>query len=154
MASEDAALALGAVGAWVRAAERTVPAAAARLRSVLSPAADETVRALIAQLDDEKFQVRQRATDLLAKVRPAVEPQLRKALTQPLSAEAKSRIELILRMPTIRAELSATQRRQLARLILALQWTASPAARDLLKSIAATYPDADIQNEAWSAAQR
>src|SRR5262249_10173542 len=53
---------------------------------------------LIADLNDDEFGVRERASALLEKAGSAAEAALRKALAAPASAEARKRIEQLLRL--------------------------------------------------------
>jgi hypothetical protein len=108
-----------------------------RLGPCLRPRKDPRKRAvaqLIAQLDDDSFAVRERATRLLIERGPGVRPKLRKVLRGKPSLEVRTRIARVLRRLTDPPP-TATDLRAL-RAIAALARIDTPASRALLAEIA------------------
>jgi hypothetical protein len=81
---------------------------ATRPATAANPPADFGLRArqLITQLDDDQFRKREQATRDLQRLGRAVIPELRAALEQPASAEARRRLELLLDWYRVRLELT------------------------------------------------
>ena len=92
LASDDAAEAYRAVILMRRNPKQSLPFLAARL----GPVAVRDVEKLIGQLDDDDFDVRERATRELIVLGRGAESGMRKALRTPVSAEAKRWLESIL----------------------------------------------------------
>src|SRR5262249_32607532 len=86
----DAGKAYRAVGA-LAAAEQTVPFLAERVRPVAAPDAKRVAK-LLAELDDERFEVREQASRELEGLGVLAEPALRQALAGRPSAEARRRL--------------------------------------------------------------
>jgi hypothetical protein len=62
--------------------------------------------ALIRQLDDDQFEVREQAQQRLTLLRWSVEPQLRAALEGAISIETRARLDYVLAIDTNRARAS------------------------------------------------
>jgi WD40 repeat protein len=107
----------------------------------------------IAELDDDDFAVRERATvDLEACLRWA-EPALRKALANPPSVEAGRRIERILEK--LKGGTPWAQERvRVLRAIGVLERIATPVARESLRGVAAQAPEAEFRQAAKAALAR
>src|SRR5262249_2850027 len=107
---------------------------------------------LIAELNDDEFGVRERASALLEKAGGAAEAALRKALAAPPSAEAKKRIEHLLRLLPpggLRAEDLAAIRG-----VQVLEYIGTAEARKLLAQLARAGAGRRLGEEADSALAR
>jgi hypothetical protein len=147
---EDAAKAHRAV--WLLAADpkHALPLLKEQLRPV--PAGEEKQLArLIAQLDDDSFEVREKATQELAKL-PGAESALRKALDGTASAEVRERARFALEARE-RAESSAEWAAAL-RALEVLEQLGTPEARDWLRTLAKGEPRARLTQEAKAALKR
>jgi RNA polymerase sigma factor (sigma-70 family) len=99
-------------------------------RTVEKPSVEE----LIAQLDDDAFEVRQRATRLLKEKSGRIAPQLREALKTTRSAEVRARLKQVLRHAG--DEAPTAEELRAVRAITALGRIDTPASRALLAEIA------------------
>jgi hypothetical protein len=152
LAGADAGRAYAAV--W-RLAEAPGPSAVAFLRERVKPVTDaelKKARALIAELDSDTFEVREKAFKQLADLGGAAEPALRAALAGKPSPEARRRLTTLLtnlphaaRSPEVRRHLRA---------ILVLEQIASPEARALLGELAAGASYAAQTREAKASLER
>jgi hypothetical protein len=95
LGSKDTVRARRAVWALAATPEKSVPLLRGRLRPVPLSASRRLDR-LIAELDDERFEVRQRATRALEALGVDVEPALRKALAHGPPLEQRKRLERLL----------------------------------------------------------
>lgn len=126
--------------------------AAGYLRARLKPTADaERVRALISQLDDDRFAVRERASAELRRHGLTAMPGLRRALTAAPSPEAGRRIALILDSDA--AQHIEPEVLQTLRAVAALEEMDTPDARSALRDLAAGNPD-DVHTAAAKRALR
>jgi len=107
----------------------------------------QQVARLLAELDSEDFQVRSRAVKELEKWEEAAEPALRQALKGNPSLELRRRIEQLLE------ELNRPLRRW-QRVVEVLEWTDTPAARELLEKMAADAPWEAVGREAKATLKR
>jgi RNA polymerase sigma factor (sigma-70 family) len=148
----DAAKAFRAIGDLVVAGDEAALYLKKQLSPVPIPDAALTERAtqLVADLDSDKFAVRQKAMVELDKMGDAAAGALRKALAAPLSLETRRRIEQIL--TGLDGKQGALHLRK-SRALEALELIATSAARDVLQALAAGDPGARLTQEA-SAAQR
>jgi len=132
----DALAGKDAAGAWrgVRALAAAPGPAAPLLKDRLKQrdAPEGRLARLIADLDDDDFDVREKATAELDRLKGEAVPALRKALAARPSAEAKQRIEGLLAKS---AELSADELRAL-RAVCALEWMGTAEAKDALQAVA------------------
>jgi WD40 repeat protein len=100
-----------------------------------APAPDaKRIAQLIADLDGNQFEVREKANQELEKLGKAAEPVLRQALTGDLSLEARRRVEHVLARPE--APLSTPEDIRLVRAIEVLGRIGSPEAKEVLRSLA------------------
>ncbi len=149
LAGADAAAAFGAMR---RLMARAGPAAAL-LADRLKPAATAEVRVIeqhIAALDADAFGARQKAAAELAKVIDQAEQPLRRALKNAASAEAKRRIEALLRG----AEVPSPERLRELRAVEVLERAGTAEARKLLGELAGGANDARLTREAMEALGR
>jgi hypothetical protein len=124
-----------------------VPMLRARL---LRPAPSaERVAALIADLDAGAFAPRERAGAELRELGRVVEPALKRALEAGPTIEAHRRLERLLKDIT-----GPGERARPVRAVQALEYANTPAARTLLKDLAAGPADEPLSQEAKAALER
>lgn len=148
---DDAAKAGEAVWRLAAAPKSSLP----YLRGRLKPAAGADARGLaklLADLDDDDFDVREKATQDLTALGRAAEPALRAALAKGPSLEAKTRIERVL-AALARATFSAEQIRTL-RAVEVIEHAAAPEARELLEALAKGASDSPLTRDAKAALAR
>lgn len=96
LGSSDAFVVAPARRLFAAGGKETVTFLSERLKKEEPADGDKKVMKLIAELDDEEFEVRQRASAELAKLGEKAERLLKKALAETKSAEVKRRIEMLL----------------------------------------------------------
>jgi hypothetical protein len=147
----DAAAGYAALGQLVLSPERAVPFLGKQLQSI-KPVDSKRIERLIADLDSDKFTVREQATKELAALGEHAGPALRKAQSGGPSAEARRRLETLLdRLEA--GSLSVETVRQI-RAVEALESIANPEARGLLDKLAAGPAETRLTQESKSAAGR
>jgi RNA polymerase sigma factor (sigma-70 family) len=151
LASEDAGGAYQAVRRLTVAATQSVPFLREHLRPVakVEPA---RVAELIANLDNDKFATREKATAELAQLGEAAVPALRKALAASPSPEVRRRAEPLLEKWT--NLLPTSDRLQALRALEALEHAGTPDARRTLQAIADGEPSARLTREARDSRDR
>jgi WD40 repeat protein len=97
------------------------------------PADERRFAKLLAELDDDEFSVRERATARLTELGRDVEPGVRRVLAGEPSAEVRKRLEVVL------AGLPAVPPLRVRRAIHLLECSPAPEARDLLERLAAAW---------------
>jgi HEAT repeat protein len=120
------------------------------LRPVAAVSAEQ-VKRLIAELDDDDFNVRERATADLAKMGGAADAALRQALEGRPSAELRQRVQHLL--DAKRADPEPEQMRR-SRAFEALEGMATPEAKKLLEELAKGAPGAALTEESKAALAR
>src|SRR5207249_2510531 len=95
----------------------------------------DRVGQLIAQLDDDSFVIREKATCELCRLVRWAEPAVRKALANPPSLEAQRRMEQVLRQ-TKGDTPAGLERVRLMRVIDFLEKAGTPEAKQLVETIA------------------
>lgn len=144
---EDAAKAYRAIWSLVAVRQQALALLKGKLRR--EKAETEQAQQWIAQLDDDQFPVRQKATAELEKMGAAAGPALRGKLAEELSGEMRRRIESLL------DKLDAPQRRvRLDRTLAVLEHMGTPEALEFLKSLASGSPDIRQTQEAKAALDR
>jgi RNA polymerase sigma factor (sigma-70 family) len=135
-------------GLWLLAAvsKDSVPFLAEALRPP-PPVDEKRVARLVADLDDERFEVREKAQAELAKLGAAAEPALRKALQQAPSIELRRRVEGLL------APQQRNHRRTL-RAVEVLELIGTPEAKQLLERLSRDPNDAELARAARTALER
>jgi WD40 repeat protein len=152
LAGDDVDKASTAVDVLAGAPKEAVRFLGERLLGVKRDQAEKDIAALIGQLDDDDFAVRQNASEGLAKLGHAALPQLKMALNKQPSAEARNRIELLLSKMN-QTDLTKEQRRwQWA--IMALELAGTPEARKLLQEVARGNAGAWLAQEAQASLKR
>ncbi|HZT82619.1 MAG TPA: hypothetical protein VFA26_20485, partial [Gemmataceae bacterium] len=151
LGGDDAARAFAALGTLAPAPDLALPPLRGCLRPV-APLSRERLARLVRDLDDDDFEVRERATDELAQLGGAAEGALRRALEGKPSAELKQRVELLLG----KLQTASTSPRRLleSRALELLERLRAPEAKELLKELAAGDADAWLTREAKAALGR
>jgi WD40 repeat protein len=154
LSGEAAGPALRAVHALAAAPGQSVPFLMARLRVAppgKGPSEEELAR-LVGELNDDSFEVRQRAEAALAKMGRSAEAVLRRAAAKPPSAEVRRRATRLL------AKLAPARPRpedlRAVRGVQALEYAGTAEARELLTRLAAGPPTERLTREAKPAAAR
>jgi RNA polymerase sigma factor (sigma-70 family) len=150
LAAGDAAAAYSAVWELAERPAESIPFLKDKLVAAESVDANR-VKEWLADLDNEAFAVREVAAKELAKVADRIEGSLRRALTDNPSAEKKRRLEALL--DTL-DQVRSSDRVRLARAVTALEWAATPAARQLLETLAAGDATAMLTTVAKAAVDR
>jgi WD40 repeat protein len=147
----DAAKSYAAIGRLVASGGVAVPFLGKHLEAA-SAADTKPIEQLIKALDDEKFEVRERATKELAAMGDRAAPSLRKALAGTRSAEAKQRLSALLAQVDAAAPSAETLREM--RAVEALEAIGNPEARRLLEKLAALPLEMRLTLEAKASANR
>jgi hypothetical protein len=124
------------------------------LRGHLQPVEEielKRVERLIADLDSERFGVRDSAAKELAKLTWEFESAIRRALERKLSQEVRRRLQAILAAPL---EVQPTQTLRTLRAIQVLERIGIAEARELLRKLANGPPDARLTQEAKASLER
>jgi WD40 repeat protein len=150
LASEDAARAYQAL--WLLAAmpERAVPLLRDRLRPAAA-AAPEHIARLVADLDSDRFAVRQRAEEELGNLLDVAEAALRAALAGQPSVEVRRRIEVLLNQLD---PCTSPERLRALRALEVLEQIGTPEAQQVLEKLAQGAPQARLTQEAKAALRR
>jgi hypothetical protein len=144
LASTDAARAYQ-VMRTLAATDQAVPFLAEHL--IVKRPDSRQVALLLADLDSDDFQVRSQAATELKKLGEAAEPALQQVLKDKPSLEVRRRIQQLLDalQPGLVRWLRGVE---------VLEWIDTPAARELLKKLAATPPPKEVGREATAALKR
>jgi WD40 repeat protein len=151
LAGKDASQAWKAVGVLAGSGDKSVLFLRDHLRPT-STKEQETIRRWAADLDNDDFATRERASRELASLAWEAEPVLLNALAANPSAEARVRIERILSSPLISKWPSDALRK--SRAVCVLENIGSPAARELLEQLAKGPPEARLTQEANASLRR
>jgi hypothetical protein len=149
--SEGAAPAYAALAALVAAPKQSVPFLRERLEPAV-PADPKQVARLIADLDNDSFETRDKATAGLEKLGELAEPALRKALKADPSAETRQRLESLIEKASASAPGGARARKM--RVVEALEQMDTADARQFLEALAKGAPEAHLTQEAKAAVGR
>jgi RNA polymerase sigma factor (sigma-70 family) len=150
LGGEDGAAAYRAVWA-LAAARQAVPFLAERLRP-MPGVEDKRLTRLIAELDSEQFEVRNRAAKELEQLGELAEPALRKALAGKPSVEVRRQLKLLLDQLASR-NLSAEQLKA-PRAVEVLEQLGTPAARQVLEELTTGAFQASLTREARASLER
>ena len=153
LASPDAATAGLAVGRLAADPADAVPYLTKHVRPAEGKAADEAaVAKLVADLDSDDFDVREKAEHELAAAGPAAAPALRKALENDPSEEVWQRAKRLFgKLPGPDVSPEALRQR---RVVEVLERAATPDARDGLEALVKGCPWADLTDDARAALKR
>ncbi|MGH7223037.1 MAG: hypothetical protein ACRELF_07405, partial [Gemmataceae bacterium] len=151
LGDHDAASANRALAALTAAPAQTLPLFKERLRPLGKPLDRKRLARLIAELDDDAFKVRERATRELALVGPDAADALRQAMFKDPSAEVKKRIEdLLSRLKTG----GDSERLRFLRAVEVLERIGTPQARELLRELAGKPMAAQLREEVQASLRR
>lgn len=153
LASTDAAAAYRAIWKLVAGSKDSVPFIQEHLRPV-SPVDALTVSRLVADLDSDLFQTREKATEQLEKLAELAEPALRRALQGKPPLERRQRIDRLLERLVEQRDNPSSERLRMLRAVEALEHMDTPVARRVLEEYAKGEPAANITNEAKAALER
>jgi RNA polymerase sigma factor (sigma-70 family) len=133
LADADEGRAASAQRTLAAAAVETLPYLRTRLQE-WTDAEPSRIARWLADLDDNQFKVRQQATAELKRLGPAVLPELKKALAQTPSAEARRRLEELLTLVERGADVSPVPPPE--RVLAVLERIDTPEARQLVDKLA------------------
>jgi hypothetical protein len=151
LAQSDAAAGFQAQGRFLAEPGQAVAWFAARVPPA-SPPGPARVKALLADLDQDDFATRARATAELRKHWPATAAALREFTGKPSSLEARRRAEGILR--EMEKAITPPDALRALRAAEVLEWIATKEARTLLRELAKGAPEAQLTREAAAACTR
>src|SRR5262249_17386350 len=114
----------------VRARKESVPFLRDKLKAPPANADDKRIVKWIAELDDEEFDIREQAFRALDKIGETAVKHLQKARDSG-SAEAKKRVEALLKSRGIEDGSITPGQLRLIRVIRILEWSATPEARGI-----------------------
>jgi hypothetical protein len=150
--SEDGPTVNGAMWALAAAPEQGVPFIHDQMRPLFGGDAQRAAK-LIVDLDDDSFDVRERASAGLAAMGPAIGPLLKQALAGTQSSEVRQRLEILL------SKLKETipwerERLRIFRALTALEQSGAPAGRDVLEATAKGAVEPELKAAAREALER
>jgi len=151
LAGDDPAKAYQAVWGLAGSSKKSATWIGERVRPVAAADPKRTA-ALIADLDSNRFAVRERAARALDELGDSAAPALRKALADGPSMEARERIEGLLAklgQRSVPPELARA-----VRAVEALEYAGTPEARRVLEKLAGGIAEARLTREAKSAVER
>ncbi len=149
LGNEDAAKAYQAVYTLIAGRKETLTFLQQQIRPAAGPDA-QRIAQMLADLDDNKFAVREKASDELAKLGELALPALQKTLAGQPTPEVRYRVEILL------AKLSTPtpERLRVQRAVMVLEQIGSPEAKQLLETLAKGAEGALLTEEARAARQR
>jgi WD40 repeat protein len=151
LADADAAKAALAMADLGRMTDEAVPLLKARLKPAAAPPA-ERVERLIADLDSDTFDVRQKAFRELRGLHEQAAPALRKALKGTPSAELARQARQLL--SDLDGPITDPERLRPLRAVEVLERLGTPAAKELLEALAKGDPDARLTQDAQASLER
>jgi WD40 repeat protein len=151
LALTDAKAAYQAIAALAATPGQAVPFLSEKLKPVAEPD-PKRVSALIADLDNEDFAVRQKATAALEKLAELVAPELRAARGKAASLEMARRIDKIL--DSIASQPPPPEKLRDLRAVEALEYMATANARAILQTLSRGAPGAHLTRDAQAALLR
>lgn len=154
--ADDATRAYRAVWRLAAAPDQAVPFLRERLRPAREPDSTnvERIVQLIADLDNDAFAAREKASRELATLGKEAEPALRKALASGPSVESKRRIEELLRNLTESLPSPPPEQLRQLRALAVLEYAATPEAKECLQTLAGGVAEARLTREAKAALER
>jgi hypothetical protein len=152
LADDDGSSVYRAIWKLAGVPRQTVPMAQQRLRWLLSANAKKIAQ-LLANLDDDDFRTRERATLELEKLVEPAESALRKALVNPPSLEVRRRLDRILNKQR-GPGMWPRERLRALRVIEVLHMIGNAEAREVLSTLAQSAPDLDLIDEAKAALEQ
>jgi WD40 repeat protein len=152
LAGEDARKAYRAIWALAAAPEQALPFLRKRVQPAVAVPPDPRIARLLADLDDDHFATREKATRELARLGRRAGPALRQVWDNPPSLEARLRAERLL--AKLGPQIPAPQELRLVRAVAALEQMGSPAAAKMLQTLAKGHAEARLTQEAKAALRR
>lgn len=150
--NEDGAVANRALWDLAAASDQSAPFLRDRLGPLLGGDVGRASK-LIADLDSDDFDTREKASTDLAAMGQAVEPLLRRAFDHTESTEARQRLQVLL--GKLKTALPwAQQRPRVLRALAALELSGAPAARELLEAVAKGALEPEVKQAAREALDR
>ena len=151
LAEKEAVKGVGAGEELILLGDATTTLLSRHMNPVLSaPAA--TLKKLIADLDDGKFEVRDRAETKLAEYGATAETALRESSKSDLSVQARSSVRSLL--SRLGGRSASGEMLRMSRAIYVLETLGTPKARLLLAKLAGGAPEAPLSKEAKAATER
>jgi WD40 repeat protein len=150
LASDDAAHAFAAIVRLVRAPRLTVPFLKDHVQPVTSPSAERLAK-LIADLDNNRFAVREKATSELVQLGELAEPALRAVLEDKPPPETRERVKAVLDR---RHQAWTGNRLRNWRVTQVLESIGTREAQSVLKTLAEGAPASRLTQEAQAALNR
>ena len=155
LGNRDVAVAQRAIRTLVAGRKDSVAYVADRLRARPLSASEKPIVKLIANLDDNRFKVREEATQELQKLGERAVPFLEAAAHEGTSLEVRRRAGLLLKGRHLDDSGLTTEQARLLRGIRVLEWSATPQARQALERAAGGLLEAaGLTDEARRALQR
>jgi hypothetical protein len=153
LASDDPAVSAPALWALTAGKKESVPYLRDHLKP--GPAPDEKeILKLIADLDDERFKVREAAEEELGKRGEAATALLRKALRETNSAEVRTRVERLLEKRKSADEMGSPEHQRLRRVVRLLETVGSDEAKKALEALGKEAAHDRVRQEAKKALER
>jgi hypothetical protein len=155
LASPDASLHAPAWWALVGGAADSVPFFRQRLQAQsLAPKEERQIARLLAELDDDKFMVRENATRQLARLGERAVPMLQECHDTTSSLEVRARIEQILRKRAPQETALTPDQRRTLRVIHILEQIGTEEARRVLEIVSRQAAEGELREEAVEALRR
>ncbi|MGH7226177.1 MAG: WD40 repeat domain-containing protein, partial [Gemmataceae bacterium] len=154
LTSTDAAAAQRTIRTLVAGSEDSIPFIRKHLRPTISPVDVRAIAHFVADLDSDQFATREKATEQLEKLGELAEPALRDALRGKPPLETRQRIDRLLENLAAQRDNPSPERLRMLRVLEALEYMDTPAARRALEELAKGAPAADLTNEANAALKR
>jgi hypothetical protein len=151
LAKPDAGAGFQAQGRFLAEPGKAVQWFAARVTPAVVPD-PALVKALIADLDNQNFASRERATAHIKELWPATAVALREVVAKSSTLEARRRAEVIIR--EMEKAITPPGALRALRAAEALEWIATKEARTLLLELAKGDPDAQLTRESAAACKR
>jgi DNA-binding beta-propeller fold protein YncE len=153
LVNPDPAKARRAFTTLLAGSKQSIPYLQQRVRAVAGLKIDPRVGKLIADLDAEEFEVRDKASEELAKVGESIVPALQQALAGDPSPEVKDRIHQLLKRFKDQSKLTPDLMRVLEA-VEVLEQVGTPEARQALEALARDSLQARIMQEVKAALER
>lgn len=113
-----------------------------------------TISQLVADLDSDRFETRQHASEQLEKLAELAEPALHRALQDKPPLERRQRIDQLLEKLAVQRDTPSPERLRMLRALEALEQMQTPDARRALEEYAKGAAAADLTQEANAALGR
>jgi hypothetical protein len=147
LASEDAVVAYRAIAKLTAGAKDSVPFLQDHIRPVSAVDA-RTISQFVTDLDSDRFETRQHATEQLEKLAELAEPALHRALQDQPPLERRQRIDQLLEKLAVQRDTPSPERLRTFRALEALEHMQTPDARRVLEEYAKGAAAADLTREA------